>query len=133
MLKEEIENLKKDPSAGDPTLQEIILRREAELEQLTRDLDTKLRFAQKPAAERPRSGAGRAYHERPPSQSGAYEDSRTSEFMERPRSRGTTEIWTRPGDDRRGFQGGGGGGGGGRERGFLGSRDMDRCVLTREG
>ncbi|KAK8529365.1 hypothetical protein V6N12_060147 [Hibiscus sabdariffa] len=41
------------------------------------------------------------------------------EFMDRPRSRGSVDAWTRPADDRRGFQGG-------RDRGFLGNRDLDR-------
>ncbi|KAL0421462.1 UNVERIFIED_CONTAM: Eukaryotic translation initiation factor 4B1 [Sesamum latifolium] len=93
-------------------------------------------------AERPRSRPG-AYedprpgsHERPRSRQGAYEDPRGSfpqrssftsvgyqepragDYNERPRSRGTTNSWTRSSDDRRAIQGGGG-------RGFLGSRDVD--------
>ncbi|XP_024023890.1 eukaryotic translation initiation factor 4B2-like [Morus notabilis] len=131
MLKEEIEYLKKElekestessqESAGDqPSLRDTLLQREREFEKLIRDLDDKVRFGQK-AVERPGSGAGRSgnYLERPPSQSGPFEESKSIEFMERPRSRGTGDLWTRPADDRRGFQGG-------RERGFLGSRDLDR-------
>ncbi|OVA20576.1 Plant specific eukaryotic initiation factor 4B [Macleaya cordata] len=138
MLKEEINNLKKElekedainvngesldgGSGADKTsLHEIIQSREKDLELLIRELDDKVRFGQKAATERPGSGAGRVigYPERPPSQSGRSEDSRNMEFMDRPRSRGTGDVWTRPVDDRRAFQGG-------RERGFLGNRDMDR-------
>lgn len=133
-LKEEIEYLKNklekestepsQESAGDqPSLRDTLLQRERELEKLIRDLDDKVRFGQK-AVERPGSGAGRSgnYLERPPSQSGPFEESKSIEFMERPRSRGTGDLWTRPADDRRGFQGG-------RERGFLGSRDLDRWAF----
>lgn len=105
-------------------LHDEILSKEKELEQLIRDLDDKVRFGQK-AVERPGSAAGRVavFPERPPSQSGSVEDFRNTEFMERPRSRGTGDLWTRPVDDRRAFQGG-------RERGFLGHRDMDRYVFS---
>ncbi|XP_030496515.1 eukaryotic translation initiation factor 4B2 [Cannabis sativa] len=135
LLKEEIENLKKglekespvtreseeEPAAKEqPSLQDTILQKERELEKLIRDLNDKVRFGQK-AAERPGSGAGRVgtYLERPPSQSGSFDESRSTEFSERPQSRGTGDVWTRPVDDRRAFQGN-------RERGFLGSRDLDR-------
>ena len=137
ILKEEIDNLKKElekespttreseeePAADQPSLQDKMLQKERELEKLSRDLNDKVRFGQK-AAERPGSGAGRGggHHERTPSQSGSFDDSRSVEFSERPRSRGTGELWTRPAEDRRGFQGG-------RERGFLGSRDLDRWAL----
>lgn len=133
-LKEELDHLKKElekesnvigesvqESGGDqPSLHDIILNKERELEKLTRDLDDKLRFGQK-AVERPGSGAGRAgsFLERTPSQSGSIDDSRSVEFTDRPRSRGIGDPWSRPADDRRAFHGG-------RERGFLGSRDMDR-------
>ncbi|KAL0385457.1 UNVERIFIED_CONTAM: Eukaryotic translation initiation factor 4B2 [Sesamum radiatum] len=98
-------------------------------------------------AERPRSRPG-AYedprpgsHERPRSRQGAYEDPRGSfpqrssftpggyqepravDYNERPRSRGTTNSWTRSSDDRRAIQGGGG-------RGFLGNRDVDRYFFV---
>ncbi|KAJ4974409.1 hypothetical protein NE237_007583 [Protea cynaroides] len=123
-------------SGGEQTnLHELILRKEKELELLIRELDDKVRFGQKtfqrPGSgagriagfpERPGSGAGRigGFPERPPSQSGLSEDHRSMEFMESPpRSRGTADVWTRPGEDRRAFQGG-------RERGFLGNRDIDR-------
>lgn len=132
LLKEEIDHLKElqkefmgresvQGSGGDqPSLQDTISQKEMELEILIHDLDDKVRFGQK-ALERPGSGAGRAgsFPERPPSQSGSFDESRSMEFMDRPRSRGKHDIWTRPGDDRRAFQGG-------RERGFLGSRDFDR-------
>ncbi|KAE8719304.1 Sulfur E2 [Hibiscus syriacus] len=67
--------------------------------------------------ERPGSGAGRtgSFPDRPPSQFGSIDVSRGVEFMDRPRSRGTTDAWTRPGDERRGFKGG-----------FQGNRDVDR-------
>ncbi|XP_007044834.2 PREDICTED: eukaryotic translation initiation factor 4B2 [Theobroma cacao] len=131
ILKEEIDNLKKEiekesiskvESAGDqPTLRDTLLRKERELEILIRDLDNKVRFGQK-AVERPGSGAGRigSLPDRPSSQSGSIDGSRGVDFMNnRPRSRGTADAWTRPGDERRGFQGG-------KDRGFLGNRDLDR-------
>ncbi|CAL5421254.1 unnamed protein product [Camellia sinensis] len=136
-LKAEIDHLKKElekesasignreplegSSEDQTSLNDVILSKEKELELLIREMDDKVRFGQK-AVERPGSGAGRVsgFPERPPSQSGAFEESRSMEFMERPRSRGTGgDMWTRQGDDRRSFQGG-------RERGFLGNRDMDR-------
>lgn len=127
-LKEEIDYLKKElelnreslqESGGEqPNLHDIILSKEQELEMLVRDLDSKVRFG--PKAERPGSGAGRAagFLERPPSHSGSFDDSRSMESLDRPRSRGMGDAWTRLGDDRRAFQG--------RERGFLGTRDLDR-------
>uniref|UniRef100_A0A5B6Z178 Putative hepatoma-derived growth factor-related protein 2-like n=1 Tax=Davidia involucrata TaxID=16924 RepID=A0A5B6Z178_DAVIN len=128
ILKEEIDHLKKEPekesvqgSGKDQTsLHDQILCKERDLELLVRELDDKVRFGQK-AVERPDSGAGRVagFPERPPSQSGMFEESRSMEFMERPRSRGTGDVWTRQGNDRRAFQGG-------REGGFLGNRDVDR-------
>ncbi|XP_054806458.1 eukaryotic translation initiation factor 4B2 [Prosopis cineraria] len=126
---------------GDQTsLQEILLQKERELESLIRDLDDKVRFGQK-AIERPGSGAGRpgssvgrpgsgagrpgsgvgraaGFPDRPHSQSGSFEDSRSLEFTDRPPSRGTGDVWTRP-DDRRPFQGA-------RDRGFPNSRVLDR-------
>ncbi|KAF5185478.1 eukaryotic translation initiation factor 4B2-like, partial [Thalictrum thalictroides] len=108
-----------------------ILNKEKELELLIHDLDDKVRFGQK-AIERPGSGAGRSTGfserpgsaggrsigntERPPSQSGRSEEFRNVEYIDRPRSRGTSDAWTRPVDDRRAFQGT-------RERGFLSSRE----------
>lgn len=133
LLKEEIEQLKKElqnelgnseaalASGGAQTsLRDEIASKEKDLEQLIRDLDDKVRFGQK-AIERPGSAAGRVavFPERPPSQSGSVEEFRNTEFMERPRSRGTGDLWTRPVDDRRAFQGG-------RDRGFLGNRDLGR-------
>ncbi|XVE74935.1 hypothetical protein DITRI_Ditri12bG0058600 [Diplodiscus trichospermus] len=134
ILKEQIDNLKKDlekdstpnsESAGNqPILRDILLHKERELEMLTRDLESKVRFGQK-AVERPGSGAGRigSFPDRPLSQSGSIDGSSSMEFMDRPRSRGTADAWTRSGDDRRGFQGGFQGG---RDRGFLGNRDLGR-------
>ena len=129
-MKEEIDNLKKvletdstpnsEYAVDQSTLRDTLLHKERELEILIRDLENKVRFGQK-AVERPGSGAGRigSFPDRPPSESGSIDGSRSVEFMDRPRSRGTADAWTRPGDDRRGFQGG-------RDKGFLGNRDMDR-------
>lgn len=135
-LKEEIDHLKKElekenavnanaetllGSGGEQTnLPGLIIHKERELELLTRELDDKLRFGQK-TIDRPGSGAGRiaGFPERPPSQSGLSDEYRSTEFVERPRSRGTGDVWTRPGDDRRAFQGG-------RERGFHANTDIDR-------
>ncbi|XP_076883095.1 eukaryotic translation initiation factor 4B2-like [Bidens hawaiensis] len=138
-LKEEIHNLKthleKESVENQPDLQNTLLEKEKELEQLSRDLDDKLRFSQKtierPGSgagrvgsgfqERPGSGSGRAglgFQERPPSRSGSIDESRSVDFSERPRSRG--DFGVRRGDDRRGF------GGGSDNRGFLGNRDIGR-------
>lgn len=134
-LKEELEHLKEQfkkqvPNDSDkelphdsgeqPTMQEIITSKEQELETLIWDLDNKVRFGQKPS-ERPGSGAGRgaAISDRSLSQSGSFDESRSTDSMDRPRSRGSRDAWTRPGEDRRPFQGD-------RDRGFLGSRDLDR-------
>ncbi|XP_039006844.1 eukaryotic translation initiation factor 4B2-like isoform X2 [Hibiscus syriacus] len=134
ILKEEIDNLKKElekkltpssESAGDQhSLREKLSHNERELEMLIQDLENKVRFGQK-CVERPGSGAGRtgSFPDRPPLQSGSIDGSRSVEFMDRPRSRGTRDAWTRPGDERRGFKGGFQGG---RDRGFQGNRDMDR-------
>ncbi|CAO2828868.1 unnamed protein product [Amaranthus hypochondriacus] len=138
VLKEEIENLKKElekesgndvsmESKGEQiSLHDLIQSKERDLEALARDLDNKFRSGQKAVerpSSRPSSGAGRftSFPERPPSQSGSYDDVRGPEVTERPQSRGSRDIWTRPGEDRRGsFQGG-------RDRGgFLGNRDFDR-------
>ncbi|CAK9175992.1 unnamed protein product [Ilex paraguariensis] len=129
---------------GKTSLHELILQKERDLELLILELNNKVRFGQKaidrPGSaagrvasyterqiERPGSGAGRAggYPERPPSQSGASDESRGVQFMERPQSRGTRDAWTRQGDDRRAFQSG-------RDRRFLGDRDVDRS-RSREG
>ncbi|KAL8241648.1 hypothetical protein R6Q59_011950 [Mikania micrantha] len=138
-LKQELLDLKvnfeKESTENQTSLQNAILEKERELEQLGRDLDDKLRFSQK-TIERPGSGAGRVglgfqerpgsgsgtaglgFQERPPSQSGSFDESRSVDFSERPRSRG--DFGMRRGDDRRGF-------GGGRDnRGFLGNRDLGR-------
>ncbi|CAK7332527.1 unnamed protein product [Dovyalis caffra] len=140
LLKEQIEHLKKEldkelttkvnrePQQVSvdnlPSLRELITEKERELVMLVRDLDDKVRFGPK-AIERPGSGAGRAsgFSERPPSRSGSFDESRSMEFMDRPRSRGQPDIWTRPADERKSFQGG-------RERGFLGSRDFDRSHVV---
>ncbi|KAK9021671.1 hypothetical protein V6N11_011650 [Hibiscus sabdariffa] len=142
ILKEEIDHLKKEmekvstpnsESAGgaQSTLRDTLLNKERELEILIQDLENKVRVGQK-VVERPSSGAGRigSFSDRPPSQSGSSDGSRSVEFMDRPRSRGTANSWTRPGDDRRGFQGGRdrgfyGGFQGARGRGFLGNRDLN--------
>ncbi|XP_061375756.1 eukaryotic translation initiation factor 4B2-like isoform X2 [Gastrolobium bilobum] len=137
LLKEEIDNLKKeiekdsttnsnkesmDETGGDQTsTRAMLLQKERELEILIRDLDDKVRFGQK-AIERPGSAAGKTtgFPDRPPSESGSFEDSRRVEFADRPRSRGAGDTWMRPGDDKRPSQGS-------RDRrGFLSSRDMNR-------
>ncbi|KAF8378212.1 hypothetical protein HHK36_029550 [Tetracentron sinense] len=135
ILKEEIDRLKTElekqstvnangeslqRSGGEQaSLHEQLRCKEEDLELLIRELNDKVRFGQK-AIERPGSGAGRiaGFPERPPSQSGVSEESRSMEFLDRPRSRGTGGGWSRPGDDRRAFPDS-------RERGFL-NRDMDR-------
>lgn len=106
------------------SLHERILQKEKELEQIARDLDDRVRFVPKPI-ERPGSGSGRnsVVPERPHFRSGSFGESRNTDFAERPRSRGTGDAWPRQRDERRGFQGG-------RERGFLGSRDVDRYALS---
>lgn len=137
MLKEEIDVLRKEleeglslnnnkesvqESAGEiPNLRDRINKKERELETLVLDLDDKVRFGKK-ATERPGSGAGRAavFPERPPSQ-GSFDESRSFESIDRPRSRGTgtADVWSRSADDRKPIQGA-------RDRGFLGNRDMER-------
>ena len=123
LLKEEINSLKSQEenwksesaqvSAEDlAALQEKILQRERQLELLICQLDDKVRFGQRAAGgnRRPTSGAGRTggpLDARPHSRSGVSEESRSSEFMERPRSRGgMADTWGKPMDDRRGFQSG---------------------------
>ncbi|CAM8956150.1 unnamed protein product [Rhodiola kirilowii] len=126
MLKEEIISLKKElekePKLQDtgpdaPNIQDVIKRKEKELEQLSRELDDKIRFGQK-FSERPGSAAGRVagFSDRPLSRTGSVND--------RPLSRGTGDVRPRSGDDRPSFQGG-------REGGFMGNRDNDR-TRTRE-
>jgi len=94
-------------------LSEKISQLESQLEQLTRELDGKIRFAQ-----RPRSGAGR-FAAHPPT-SLAEEPQAT--VVDRPRSRGGMEPPHPRQEERWGFQGS-------RERGsFGGSRSSDRFV-----
>ncbi|GMY26335.1 eukaryotic translation initiation factor 4B1-like isoform X1 [Fagus crenata] len=135
-LKEEIDHLKKEleiestkkanseslqESGGDQSdLHDLLTLKESELETLVSDLNDKIRFGLK-AVERPGSGAGRvaSFTERPPSRSGSIDETRSMEFMDRPRSRGAGDMWTRPADDRRAFGGGRDGGfGSGRDGGF---------------
>lgn len=136
MLKEEIENLKKEReeelarkannehsqgSEGEqPSLSDAISLKERQLEALTHELDDKLRFPQK-SGERPGSGYGRSgsFSERPPSRAGSIDESRSMDYNDRPPSRGMGDAWSRGGNERRPFQGG-------RDRGFLGSRNSDR-------
>ncbi|KAL1201034.1 Eukaryotic translation initiation factor 4B1 [Cardamine amara subsp. amara] len=135
MLKEEIEELRKklekesiapenkesEQESGSNNnhhdLPETIHAKEKDLELLTRELDDKVRFRQKPI-ERPGSGAGRtgSFSERTHSQAGSIDDTRSFESTERPRSRGAVDAWVRPVDDqRRNFQGS-------KERGFFSNR-----------
>ncbi|KAI3433144.1 uncharacterized protein J3R85_007361 [Psidium guajava] len=134
MLKEEIENLKKEReeelahkannsqgSEGDQlSLNDPISLKERQLEALTRELDDKLRFGQK-SVERPGSGYGRSgsFSERPPSRAGSIDESRSMDYNDRPPSRGMGDAWSRGGNERRPFQGG-------RDRGFLSGRNSDR-------
>ncbi|CAH8360998.1 unnamed protein product [Eruca vesicaria subsp. sativa] len=139
MLKEEIEELRKklekesiapeikqsdqepDTNNNHHDLPETIRGKERDLEILTRELDDKVRFRQKPV-ERPGSGAGRtgSYSERTHSRSGSIDESRSFESTERPRSRGAVDAWVRPVDDqRRNFQGS-------KERGFFNNRPLSR-------
>ncbi|KAL5053536.1 hypothetical protein RYX36_034218 [Vicia faba] len=121
LLKEEIDNLKKeiekessissnkevdDAAGGQTGTRAMLLEKEKELELLIRDLDDKVRFGQK-AVERPGSSSGKSagFPDRPPSRSGSFEDSRSVDFSDRPRSRGTGDMSMRPTDDRRQFQG----------------------------
>ncbi|CAI9767907.1 unnamed protein product [Fraxinus pennsylvanica] len=100
-LKEEIEHLKKEflEKSGEEQscLQDLILKREKDLELLTRELDDKVRYSQK-VFERPGSGAGRGAIsiERPLSRPGAHEDPRAG-HSERPRSRPGSSEQYRPG------------------------------------
>ncbi|CAF2003729.1 hypothetical protein YC2023_085421 [Brassica napus] len=140
MLKEEIEELRKklekesiapeikqsdqEPGTNNNNhhdLPETLRGKEKALEILTRELDDKVRFRQKPV-ERPGSGAGRtgSYSERTHSRSGSIDESRSFESTERPRSRGAVDAWVRPADDqRRNFQGS-------KERGFFSNRPSSR-------
>ncbi|CAL9248586.1 unnamed protein product [Arabidopsis halleri] len=139
MLKEEIEELRKklekesiapeikesDQEPGSNNnhndLPEIIRGKEKDLEILTRELDDKVRFRQKPV-ERPGSGAGRTgtFSERTHSRAGSIDETRSFESTERPRSRGAVDAWVRPADDqRRNFQGS-------KERGFFSNRSSSR-------
>lgn len=104
-LKEEISHLKSQLCNADNEIStisndnlshqnELILEKERELELLIRQLDDKVRFSQRGAA-----------ITRPRSRSGLSDDSRSSEFMERPQSR----------DRKEGFQGG-----------FFADRNLDR-------
>uniref|UniRef100_A0A1D1XC90 Eukaryotic translation initiation factor 4H n=1 Tax=Anthurium amnicola TaxID=1678845 RepID=A0A1D1XC90_9ARAE len=103
-------------------LQQRKENKERELEHLARELDDKVRFRQRASDRRPGSGSGRIsiFSDRPSSQSGLSEDSRSMEFAERPQSRGGTgDMWTKAVDDQRSFQLG-------TEGGFIGNRNIDR-------
>ncbi|XP_013614988.1 PREDICTED: dentin matrix acidic phosphoprotein 1-like [Brassica oleracea var. oleracea] len=140
MLKEEIEELRKkldkesiapeikqsDQESGSNNnhhdLPETLRGKEKYLEILTRELDDKVRFRQRPV-ERPGSGAGRgvSYSERTHSRAGSVDESRSFESTERLRSRGAVDAWVRPVDDQpRNFQGGS------KERGFFSNRPLSR-------
>ncbi|CAD6263329.1 unnamed protein product [Miscanthus lutarioriparius] len=123
-LKEEINLLKVDlkeiegkmSNGSDQTsvdakdLSEKISQLESQLEQLSRELDDKIRFGQ-----RPRSGAGRVTTLAPTS----LGEEPQATVVDRPRSRGGMEPPPRQ-EERWGFQGS-------RERGsFVGSRNSDR-------
>lgn len=129
ILKEEIDHLKKElakHSISNATreshegatedLHNIIKSKERDLELLILELDDKIRFGPR-VIERPGSGAGRVSG--PHSWSGSFNESRNIEFMVRPRSHGTRDMWSRQSNDKRAFQGG-------MERRFMGNRGMDR-------
>ncbi|KAG0492785.1 hypothetical protein HPP92_006183 [Vanilla planifolia] len=125
-LKQEIDNLKKELAKESGTtsshgsaqssaeylraLNEQIRQMENELDQLTRELDDKVRFGQRTSDARPGSGSGR-----PSSRSGVVEDS----FMERPRSRGIGDSWSRHTEEQRGFERS-------KDLGFSSTRSSDR-------
>ncbi|KAL6882549.1 hypothetical protein ACP4OV_011239 [Aristida adscensionis] len=96
-------------------MSEKISQMERQLEQLTRELDDKIRFGQRPS-----SGAGRATPFPPASLAG--EPQATVTILDRPRSRGGMESYPKPVEERWGFQGS-------RERGsFGGSGSSDRSI-----
>lgn len=131
-LKEEIENLRKglegqvslkeknEPAGDNTSIRDALAEKERELEVLAHDLDDKVRFGQK-AIDRPGSRSGRAgsFSDRPPSQSGSIDESRSIDYNDRPLSRGSGDARVRSVNERRVFQGG-------RDRGFLGDRGFDR-------
>lgn len=137
VIKEEIDHLKKElakesenkvnnsDSAGYSTeqrsLHDLTRQREKELVQLSQELDDKARFGQKASIDvRPASGLGRTpISADRPSQSAISEDLRNIEFMERPPSQGMGDSWSRPMDERRGFQRS-------RDSGFFDSRSSNR-------
>ncbi|XP_020106740.1 eukaryotic translation initiation factor 4B1-like [Ananas comosus] len=133
ILKEEISNLKEalkatevntnnesvQVSAEEVTnLREKILIKEKDLELLIQQLDDKVRFGQRGTTDnRPGSGAGRVAAF---SQAVLSEDSRSTESIERPRSRGGMgETLPKTVDDKWGFQGI-------RDRSSFGSRNQGR-------
>ncbi|KAL2543302.1 eukaryotic translation initiation factor 4B1 [Abeliophyllum distichum] len=81
--------------------------------------DSRAGFPERPSRSGSYEESRTGFPERSPSLSGAYQEPRAVDYIERPRSRGTINSWTRPNDDRRASQGDGG-------RGFVGSRDIDR-------
>lgn len=102
-----------------------IRKREKELENLTRELDDKVRFGQRAFADaRHCSGSGRAHFfaDKPSMQTGLSEDSRQTEFAERPRSRGTGDSWSKPVNEKRGFRSSW-------DSVFLASRSIDRYAV----
>ncbi|KAK8943597.1 hypothetical protein KSP40_PGU019880 [Platanthera guangdongensis] len=138
MIKEEIDHLKKELvneienkvnktdsteySAEQKRLQDLIREREKELVELARDLDEKARLGHKASIDvRSGLGLGRTHlsADRPPSQSTISGDSITFEYMERPPSAGRGDSWSRPMDERRGFQRS-------RDSGFFDSRSTGR-------
>ncbi|CAA2985073.1 eukaryotic translation initiation factor 4B2, partial [Olea europaea subsp. europaea] len=82
--------------------------------------ESRVGFPERPS--RPGSYEESDFPDGSPSPSGASQEPRAIDYMERPRSRGTANSWTRLSDDRRASQGGG-------SRGFVGSRDMDWYFL----
>lgn len=105
-------------SAEVTSLREKILIKEKDLELLIQQLDDKVRFGQRGTTDnRPGSGAGRVAAF---SQAVLSEDSRSTESIERPRSRGGMgETLPKTVDDKWGFQGI-------RDRSSFGSRNQGR-------
>ena len=121
-LKEEINLLKLELNENEAkmsdddakSLAEKITQMEKQLELLTIAMDDKIRFSQRPG-----SGAGRVTASPP---TNLADESQMKESMERPGSRSGMDQYSKPTEERWGFQGS-------RDRGsFGGNRSSDRFV-----
>lgn len=98
-------------------LNDEIIAREKELEQLMHDLDDKVKFGQRAISEFGPGSRSSSSDNRPPSRSSMHDESRSSNYNERPGSRGSVgDGWSRPPEERRGFRTGN------REGGFFGNQ-----------